>query len=168
MNLRLVSVVAVIVALFSNSAFAQGAQVPFVGLPKGESQTVEVAADGLEIDQASNSAVFIGNVVIGLGDLRLAADRVEVIYATGDGAAIGAIRGLRALGNVVLTSGNEAAEADSAIYEIEEGNVLMEGNVILTQGPNALSGQVLRIDLNAGTAIMEGRVQTIFQTQGDE
>ncbi len=168
MKFGLLAMVTLVFSVLSNLALAQGVQVPFAGLAKGESQTVEVAADGLEIDQASNSAVFIGNVVIGIGDLRLAADRVEVIYATEEGAAIGAIRALRANGNVVFTSGNEAAESDTAIYEIEDGNVLMEGNVILTQGPNALSGQRLRIDLNAGTAVMEGRVQTIFQTTGNE
>ncbi len=168
MRLKLFALAALVFSVFSNFAAAQGAQVPFAGLSKGEAQTVEVAADGLEIDQATNSAVFSGNVVIGIGDLRLAADRVEVVYATGDGAAIGAIRALRASGNVVFTSGGEAAESDAATYEIETGNVLMEGNVILTQGPNALSGERLRIDLNAGTAVMEGRVQTIFQTTGSE
>ncbi len=167
MNLRLV-IASLALSVFASLAQAQGVQLPFAGLAKGESQTVEVAADGLEIDQASNSAVFSGNVVIGIGDLRLSADRVEVIYATGDDAAVGAIRALRASGNVVFASDGEAAESDTAIYEIEDGNVLMEGNVILTQGPNALSGERLRIDLNAGTAVMEGRVQTIFQTQGNE
>ena len=168
MRLGLFAAVALLFSMLANLAAAQGAQVPFAGLAKGEAQTVEVAADGLEIDQTANSAVFSGNVIIGIGDLRLAADRVEVIYATGDGAAIGAIRALRASGNVVFTSGGEAAESDTAIYEIEDGNVLMEGNVILTQGPNALSGERLRIDLNAGTAVMEGRVQTIFQTTVSE
>ena len=155
-------------SVLASAAVAQGAQVPFAGLAKGEAQTVEVAADGLAIDQANNSAVFSGNVVIGIAELRLAADQVEVIYATTEGAAVGAIRALRASGNVVFTSGNEAAESETAVYEIEDGNVLMEGNVVLTQGPNALSGERLRIDLNAGTALMEGRVQTIFQTQGSE
>ncbi len=168
MRLGLFAVLALGFSMLSSFAVAQGAQVPFAGLIKGESQTVEVAADALAIDQASNSAVFSGNVVIGIGDLRLAADSVEVLYSTDEGAAIGAIRALRASGNVIFTSGGEAAESDTAIYEIEAGNVLMEGNVILTQGPNALSGERLRIDLNAGTAVMEGRVQTIFQTSGSE
>ncbi len=168
MRFGLIAVAALVFSMFSNPVLAQGAQVPFAGLSKGEAQTVEVASDGLEIDQAANSAVFIGNVVIGIGELRLSADRVEVLYATGEGAAIGAIRALRANGNVVFTSGGEAAESDTAIYEIEDGNLLMEGNVILTQGPNALSGERLRIDLNAGTAVMEGRVQTIFQTTVSE
>lgn len=153
--------------LFATMAWAQGAQVPFGGIANGESQTVEMAADSLSIDQGNNTAVFDGNVVAGIGELRLAADRVEVIYDLSDGVNTGKIRSLRATGNVIFTSGDEAAKSDSAVYEIENGNVLMTGNVILTQGPNALSGNELRIDLNAGTAQMIGRVQTIFQTGGE-
>ena len=151
--------------LYAGAAFAQGAQVPFGNLASGEAQQVEIAADSLSIDQATQMAVFTGNVVAGLGELRLSADRVEVIYATEGGA--GAVRALRASGNVIFVSGQDSAQADSAVYELVEGNVLMEGNVILTQGQNALSGQRLGIDINAGTAQMEGRVQTIFQTEGN-
>ncbi len=155
----------VVFSLFATMVFAQGAQVPFGELGTGEARQVEIAADSLSIDQATKSAVFAGNVVAGMGELRLSADQVEVIYAS-EGAA-GAITALRASGNVVFVSGSDSARADSAIYHLVEGNVLMEGNVILTQGQNALSGQRLRIDINSGTARMEGRVQTIFQTQGN-
>jgi len=154
-----------LLSVFAATAFAQGAALPFGALQSGEAQQVEIAADTLSIDQATKTAVFSGNVVAGMGDFRLSADRVEVLYAEGQGA--GAVRALRAAGGVVFVSGDDSAQADSAVYELVEGNVLMEGNVILTQGANALSGQRLRIDLGAGTAQMEGRVQTIFQTQGN-
>ena len=150
------------ITLFAVAAFAQGASLPFGTLGAGEAEQVEIAADTRSIDQATQTAVFTGNVVAGMGALKLSADRVEVVYDTQSGA--GAVRALKATGNVVFISGEDAAQADTATYELVEGNVLMEGNVILTQGQNALSGQRLRIDLNAGTAQMEGRVQTIFQT----
>lgn len=158
-------VLSLVFSLFSTLALAQGAQVPFGTLGTGEARQVEIAADNLSIDQATKSAVFSGNVVAGMGELRLSADRVEVIYSEEGGA--GAIKALRASGNVVFVSGTDSARADSAVYQLVEGNVLMQGNVILTQGENALSGQTLRIDIAAGTARMEGRVQTIFQTQGN-
>lgn len=149
-------------SLFAVAALAQGAQVPFGTLSAGEAAQVEISADGLSIDQTTQTAVFNGNVVAGMGELRLSADQVEVMYESAGGT--GAVKALRAAGNVVFVSGTDSAQADSAVYELVAGNVLMEGNVILTQGQNALSGQKLRIDLNAGTAQMEGRVQTIFQT----
>lgn len=152
-------------SLWAVAALAQGATLPFGGLGAGEAKQVEIAADSLSIDQATQMAIFSGNVEAGMGELRLSADRVEVVYDSESGA--GAVRALKATGHVVFVSGEDAAQADTATYELVEGNVLMEGNVILTQGKNALSGQRLRIDLNANTAQMEGRVQTIFQTGGN-
>jgi len=154
-----------VMTLFAVAAFAQGATLPFGALSTGTAEQVEIAADTLSIDQATQTAVFSGNVVAGMGELRLSADRVEVVYDTESGS--GAVKALKAIGNVVFVSGNDSAQADTATYELVAGNVLMEGNVILTQGQNALSGQRLRIDLNANTAQMEGRVQTIFQTGGN-
>ncbi len=155
----------VLINLCAVAAFAQGATLPFGTLGAGEAEQVEIAADTLSIDQATQLAVFTGNVVAGMGALKLSADRVEVVYDTQSGT--GAVKALKATGNVVFVSGEDSATADSATYELVAGNVLMEGNVILTQGQNALSGQRLRIDLTAGTAQMEGRVQTIFQTGGN-
>ncbi len=153
-----------LMTLFAVAATAQGAALPFGALGAGQAEQVEIAADTLSIDQATQLAVFTGNVVAGMGELRLSADRVEVVYENEGG---GKVKALMASGNVVFVSGEDSAQADTATYELVDGNVLMEGNVILTQGQNALSGQKLRIDLNAGTAQMEGRVQTIFQTGGN-
>jgi lipopolysaccharide export system protein LptA len=155
---------------FSNigAAFAQGAQVPFAGLEVGANSTVEISADSLSIDQTSGKAIFKGNVVAGIENMRLSADVVEVIYAAGAEGGTGAISGLIARGHVVFSNGEEAAEGDFADLDLAAGEIVMTGNVILTQGQNALSGQSLRIDLNTGTALIEGRVQTIFQTGGSE
>ncbi len=155
---------------FSNigTAFAQGAQVPFAGLKVGANSTVEVAADSLSIDQETGKATFAGNVVVGIENMRLSAEEIEVVYAAGTEGGTGAISGLIAKGHVVFSNGEEAAEGDFADLDLEAGEIAMTGNVILTQGQNALSGQSLRIDLNTGTAMIEGRVQTIFQTGGSE
>jgi len=149
-------------------ALAQGAQVPFAGLSVGANSTVEVSADSLSIDQESGKAIFSGNVIVGIENMRLSADFVEVVYAAGTDGGTGAISGLIAKGNVVFSNGEEAAEGDVANLDLEAGEIVMTGDVILTQGQNALSGQSLRIDLNTGTALIEGRVQTIFQTGGSE
>ncbi|MEO0911515.1 MAG: lipopolysaccharide transport periplasmic protein LptA [Pseudomonadota bacterium] len=122
---------------------------------------VEITADALDVDQADGTATFSGNVVVGQGTLRLAADRIDVKY--GGAAGTGTIERMRASGGVTLSNGAEAAEAAHALYTVADGMVTMEGDVLLSQGQNAISGEQLRIDLNAGTARMEGRVKTIFQ-----
>jgi lipopolysaccharide export system protein LptA len=141
-------------------AFAQAA-VPF-GTSHDRTQPVEITSDRLDLDQAAGSAVFSGTVRVAQGELRLAADRVQVFYAEGSGGEQGAVQRMIANGNVTLANGTEAAEADEAVYEVVAGTVDMAGDVLLTQGRNALSSQKLHIDLNAGTARVEGRVQTIF------
>ncbi|MEM7613667.1 MAG: lipopolysaccharide transport periplasmic protein LptA [Pseudomonadota bacterium] len=151
------------------SAGLAGAQavVPFGGFSHDNSQPVEIASDSLAVNQSDGTASFQGNVVVGQGSLRLAADSITVFYG-GDGGATGQVTKMEAAGNVTLTNGAEAAEAEAASYDVATGKVAMTGDVLLTQGDNALSGQALAIDLNAGTAQMQGRVQTILQPAAAE
>lgn len=145
-------------------ATAQGTQIPFGGLKHDSSLPVEMSADKLQINQADGSAIFSGNVVIGQGTMRLSAGRVVVEYATGENGSGRRISRLHATGGVVLVNGAEAAEAQEAIYSIDNGNIVMSGNVILTQGQSALSAQRMVVNLNSGQATLEGRVKSILQT----
>jgi lipopolysaccharide export system protein LptA len=155
--------------LFASAALlAQGANVAFGGLKHDASQPVEITADELTVDQTTGSAVFIGNVVAGQGDMRLSAARVQVQYAVVDGQSTGDINQLIASGGVTLVNGAEAAEAQEAVYTVASSQIVMTGDVILTQGPNALSGEKLTVDLNSGQGRMTGRVKTIFQTGGNQ
>ncbi|CAM4011202.1 lipopolysaccharide transport periplasmic protein LptA [Palleronia rufa] len=142
---------------------AQQAAIEFGGLTQDTSLPVEVAADNLDVSQTDGTAVFTGNVLVTQGEMKLSADRIQVVYATG---GQGRIRTLNANGGVTLVNGSEAAEASEAVYDIDAGNVVMTGDVLLTQGQTALSGNRLVIDLTSGTGRMEGRVRTIFETSG--
>jgi len=149
-------------------AQAQGAQVPFGGLEHDATLPVEITSDRLDLDQAAGTAVFTGAVKVGQGELRMAADRVEVFYAGGPEGGTGQVTRMVATGNVTLANGSEAAEADTATYEVAAGTIVMKGDVLLTQGRNALSSETLNIDLATGTGRLEGRVQTIFVPQGQD
>ena len=63
-----------------------------------------------------------------------------------------------------MVSGEDAAEAQNAQYDIDAGTVLLTGQVLLSQGDNVISGDRITIDLNAGTAQAGGRVRTTLQT----
>jgi len=119
---------------------------------------VEITADNLSIDQASGAAVFEGNVVFGQGDLRLSAGRVQVIYSD----ASGDISRLSASGGVTFVTATEAAEAQTAQYNLDAGTLTLSGSVLLTQGASAISADSMSINLSTGAAQMEGRVRTIF------
>lgn len=149
-----------IAAIFlSVPAQAQGTNVAFGSIKQDTGKPVEVSADNLAVDQENGTAVFTGNVVIGQGEMRLAAPRVLVVYAEQQSR----IQRLEATGGVTLVSGPDAAEAARADYNIDSGVVVMSGDVLLTQGRSALTSEKMTVNLKTGSAQMQGRVKTILQ-----
>jgi len=148
----------VVAMLLAAPAFAQ-TNINLGGIRADSSAPVEVAADSLTVDQDTGTAVFSGNVVIGQGDLRLSAGSVRVIYdeATGD------ITKLNASGGVTFVTATEAAEAQTAVYDLTSGTIVLTGDVLLIQGASALSANQMTVNVNTGTAQMSGRVRTVFQ-----
>lgn len=134
--------------------------VGFGGVAHDASQRVEVVADSLTIDQVTGRALFVGNVVILQGDLRIAAEQVEVISATDNGS--GDVQEVIASGGVLVTRGEDAAEGDSARYEIESGILTMTGNVLVTQDTTTLAGDSMTIDMATGNGTVDGRVRTVL------
>lgn len=145
------------------AAHAQGTEVAFGTVQQDTSLPVEVSADSLSVSQNDGSALFTGNVVIGQGDMRLSAPRVLVYYTESQSG----VERLEATGGVTLVNGDQAAEADTAEYEVNRGTIRMLGNVLLTQGANTLVSDSMDVDLENGTALMNGRVRTVFQSGDD-
>jgi lipopolysaccharide export system protein LptA len=151
---------ALAVGAFAVSVQAQTTQFPFGGGSHDASLPVEITSNALSLDQATGTATFTGDVLVGQGELRLGAERIDVFYTETEGTST--ISRMVATGSVTLTNGLESAEADEAIYSVADGLVEMRGSVVLLQGSNVLSSDSLRLDLAAGTGLLEGRVQTIF------
>lgn len=152
-------IAAIALALLPVVAWAQAGQVAFGKTQADRNLPVEVTSDNLSVNQADNTATFTGNVVIGQGEMRLAAPRVLVVYLpdrTG-------IESLEATGGVTLVSGEDAAEAERADYNISTGMIELRGNVLLVQGTNAITGETMLVDTAGGTAQVSGRVKTILQ-----
>ena len=139
---------------------AQGTQVAFGGIRQDTSAPIEVSADSLSVNQKDGSAEYQGNVVIGQGEMRLAAPRVRIVYSEDNRR----IERMEASGGVTLVNGTEAAEAQRADYNVQDGNIVLSGNVLMTQGANALTAERMTVNLEDGTARMSGRVRTVLQT----
>lgn len=152
---------AILLPVMAQTEAQAQASVALGGINADPTAPVEVTADKLTVDQDTRTAVFSGNVLIGQGDMRLSAAEVQVFYDNTSGE----IARFVASGGVTLATATEAAEAQTADYDLASGILLMEGDVILTQGNAALSAQRMRVDLNAGTAQMEGRVSTVFRPE---
>lgn len=165
MNFARILVAAVILACSAIGVHAQGTQVAFGGLKQDPSLPVEISADKLNVNQTDGNATFTGNVVIGQGEMRLAAPKVFVEYSTAEGEKTAKISRIHATGGVTMVSGAEAAESREAEYTIEDGMVVMIGDVILTQGANAMSSDRMVVNLITGVANMDGRVRSVFKTE---
>ncbi len=161
-------------ALVMGAALAAGiasAQTdgPFGGFKHDNSQPIEITADSLEVVQAKSQAVFTGDVIAGQGTLRMNADRLVVTYST-EGSAdgqTGAIKHIRAEGEVFLSNGTETAKGAWADYDVATGHIRMGGGVVLTQGCNAISSNSLFIDLTQGVGRSEGEVKVIFTPEAE-
>jgi len=145
-------------------AGAQGAPVAFGQVQSDRSLPVEVTSDSLSVNQADNTALFTGSVVIAQGGMRLSAPRVRVVYL----ADRSGIESLQASGGVTLVSGEDAAEATRADYNITTGMIELRGEVLLVQGDNAITGDTVVVDTGAGTARVSGRVRTVLQPGDSE
>ena len=142
-------------------ALAQGTQIAFGDTGQNSNLPVEVTADSLAVNQKNSTAVFTGNVLIGQGEMRLAAPRVLVVYLEDQSG----IERMEATGGVTLVSGDDAAEATAADYNIRTGLIELHGDVLLVQGPNAITAQRMFVDTKAGTARMSGQVKTVLQPE---
>ena len=139
-------------------AYGQG--VAFGPFRQDPEEPVEVTSERLEVDNEAGIAIFIGDVIVVQGQMRLTAPRVRVEYSSGEA---GQIEFMHATGGVTMVSEEETAEGEEATYTVGAGEVVMTGDVIVTQGSNVLAGQRLSVDLDTGTGTMEGRVRTIFR-----
>jgi lipopolysaccharide export system protein LptA len=158
----MMKMIALCAGLFlANSAVAQ-TNIALGGLTVDTTAAIEVIADSLSVDQDTGIAIFDGNVMIGQGDLRITAGRVEVVYGTDTSQ----IARLVATNGVTFVTATEAAEAQEADYDITTGTLVLSGEVLLTQGNSAISAGRMRINVADGTATMDGRVRTVLQ-QGD-
>ncbi|WP_438990191.1 LptA/OstA family protein [Lentibacter sp.] len=153
--------VGVLCAALAGPVAAQGTNIAFGNLKQDTGAPVEISADSMDINQNTGSAVLVGNVLIGQGEMRISASSVSIQYNSDRSQ----IAQLKASGSVTLVSGEDAAEAAQAEYNVESGMILLSGNVLLVQGQTAITADKMRVDTNSGTAKMEGHVKTVLNVK---
>ena len=137
--------------------------IGFGGVAHDSDQPVEAVSDTLTIDQTNGRALFSGNVIIIQGDLRIAAEDVEVIYSDIDGQR--GVDEVIATGGVLITRGEDAAEGEDAVYSVAAATLTMTGDVLVTQGTTTIAGDSMVVDMTTGDGIVEGRVRTVLTPQ---
>ncbi len=129
------------------------------GIAADPTAPIEMISDRLEVSQTDGNAIFQGNVRVSQNEMRLSADRVEVVYDQ-EGEEISR---LDASGSVVLVSGADSAEANKASYDVTGGTILMQGQVMLLRGNAAITSERMNVNLTSGTAQLEGQVRTVLR-----
>ncbi|WP_439532809.1 LptA/OstA family protein [Polymorphobacter sp.] len=150
----MVRMVLVVIALATPAvAVAQSGTSALKGLDTGA--PIDVDANRIEIRDASNQAIFTGEVVIKQARLTLNAERVTVSYVRqGENPEM---RRLDARGAVKLVSPSETVTSTSAIYDVPGRLITMVGNVVLNRQGSVLNGQRLVLDLASGRTSFDGR-----------
>lgn len=142
---------------------AQGRAVAFGQSLRLQGSELEVVSDTLEVDQATGTTVFSGNVLVEQGEMRIEAQTLRLEYEAGATEGSRRISRLVATGGVLMATPSEAIEAREAIYSLTSQTLEMVGDVVLVQGPNTLTGQRFVADLRAGTGRVIGRVRTTIR-----
>ncbi len=145
-----------------SAALAQSNAAIFGTIDQDSSAAITAAADAMTIDEAQGFAEFSGMVEITQGATKLTADRVRAEY----GDTQSQIVRITADGNVVLISGSDQAQADQAVYDVEQGSITLTGNAFVKQGGNTLRAQNVTINTKTGAAQMSGRVTTTLTPSG--
>lgn len=153
----------------SAGAIAQTPGVPG-GFKHDSTLPIKISADALEVRQNEQVAVFTGSVDARQGDVRMQAQTLTVTYDPDaeDTSQSGAIRKVRAEGDVFISSTDSTASGNWADYDVASGNITMGDVVTLTQGTgarsNVIGGNALTINLNSGVAQMLGGVSATGQS----
>jgi lipopolysaccharide export system protein LptA len=170
----------------AGEAAGEAPRNPLGGFATNPDQPIEIEADRLDVEDKTQTATFIGNVIATQGDMKLRSDRLKAVYArkAGSNAADGGsqIKEIVATGNVhVLSKDDQSADGDWARYVVSSRNIVMGDRVVLRQGENVIRGTKLFIDLNSGKSRIvgadeagtakpgeNGRVKALFQTPSKE
>jgi lipopolysaccharide export system protein LptA len=128
------------------------------GFKHDADQPIEITADTLEVAKDQETAIFQGNVNAVQGNMSLRADTLKVKYRQSEksGENSSPFSRIDALGNVKLTSADENATGDWAVYDVDTKTVTLGGAVVLTREENVIKGQRLIVDLVSGRSRVDG------------
>jgi lipopolysaccharide export system protein LptA len=162
--------------------FAQTPGNAFAGYSANADKPIDIEADSLEVDDKKQIATFRGNVSATQGEFNLKSRDLEVTYerqktaqvqtatqgagagtasavASGVGAADalggGQIKYIKALGRVFVTSKDQHASGNEALFDVAAQKITMTGDVTLTQGGNVIKGEKLLIDITTGRSTID-------------
>ncbi len=123
---------------------------------EGTNGTV-ITAQKLTYDYKRSIAVFEGDVVVVDPQMRMAADKIIVVFE-----GTNSVKTLTAQGNVHITSEDREATCVTAVYKNLGGEVIMTGTPVLKRGRDTLRGDKITFWINEERVVSEPGVLTFF------
>lgn len=128
---------------------------------------IQIESDKLEVQDASNTATFTGNVSVVQGKTVMKSGKMIVFYTPSDnkaaaGAAAPAIGSsgidrLEVSDKVYVKSDDQVATGDTGTFDMRNEILTLSGSeVVLSQGPNVLVGCKLTVQMRTGLANVDG------------
>lgn len=154
------------------AGFAQATGDAFTGFRSNNNGPIQIEADSLEVRDSEKLAIFKGNVDVKQGETTMRAATLRVYYdgsvKPGETGGSQGISRIEANGTVIVTSGDNKATGQNAIFNMKTQQVVLTGGVVLTQCENIIRGKRLTVNLDTGQAQLagQGRVQALF-SQGE-
>ena len=126
---------------------------------------IQIESDKLEVQDASNTATFTGNVSVVQGKTILKSGKMVVFYTPSDnsnGGQAGAIGSsgidrMEVSDKVYVKSDDQVATGDNGTFDMKSEVLTLSGSeVVLSQGPNVLVGCKLTVQMRTGLANVDG------------
>ena len=146
-----------------------GTSIAFGNRTQNTDAPIDVTSAQLAVDENANTALFTGDVVVVQDTMTMYAPWVKVFYLEDQSG----ISHMHAKDGVTLIQGDEAAEGETADYDLQKDVIIMSGDVLVTQKLSAIAADKMTLKLEDGTALMTGRVKSLLRTNstkkdGDE
>ncbi len=167
----IIPVVAILTAVAGMAASSASAQVVNTKSMNKASQSkkVDIEADGMEILEKKNQAIFTGNVKATRRDITLTADKLVVDYRKvkkQDGKENTEVTFLNAFGHVRIVSPEQTITGNQAKMDVKKNLLWVTGNVVVRKKNSTIRGNKLFANLKTNVSRIEaggkGRVHGVF------
>ncbi|HTM76287.1 MAG TPA: LptA/OstA family protein, partial [Devosia sp.] len=127
---------------------------------------VQITADVFTVTETSHEAVFTGNVVVNHPTVVVHADKVVALYGEGGTSDI---ETFEATGHVRLTTTEQDATGEKAVFTPGDQLLRLTGNVLVTNASGTVGAGELVVNLDTNvstfTGTNGGRVTGVFTSQ---
>jgi lipopolysaccharide export system protein LptA len=134
----------------------QGVFVLSGGKPRFEAEQLTVtASQNLEYWETKQLAVARGEAEARSGNRKITADVISAYVVSGDDGKTELSR-VEAIGNVRITTPDDSASGNQAVYDAKSGLATLCENVEIRRGPSILKGSCAEVNLNTGVSRLIG------------